>query len=67
MLVDIYRSPSSPLAEEAIGQIAQLYAGKEEARGSPLDVRVELRKTHAAPISDDLKDRLAVRHTTISG
>uniref|UniRef100_UPI003899FAF4 IS66 family transposase n=1 Tax=Tabrizicola oligotrophica TaxID=2710650 RepID=UPI003899FAF4 len=33
--VDIHRSQGSPIAEEAIGRIAQLYAVEKEARGSP--------------------------------
>ena len=65
--VDIHRSQGSPIAEEAISRIAQLYAVEKEARGSPPDVRVELRKAHAAPVFDDLERWLAVQLTTISG
>ncbi len=65
--VDIYRSQGSPIAEEAISRIAQLYAVEKEARGSPPDVRVELRKAHAAPVFDDLEVWLAMKLTTISG
>ena len=65
--VDIHRSQGSPIAEEAIGRIAQLYAVEKEVRGSPPDVRVELRKTHAAPVFDDLEVWLALKLTTISG
>ena len=65
--VDIFRSQGSPIAEEAITRIAQLYAVEKEARGSPPDVRVELRKAQAAPAFDDLKVWLAMQLTTISG
>ena len=65
--VDIHRSQASPIAEEAIGRIAQLYAVEKEARGSPPDRRTELRRTHAAPIFDDLERWLAIQLTTISG
>ncbi len=65
--VDIHRSQGSPIAEEAIGRIAQLYAVEKEARGSPPDVRVELRKAHAAPVFDDPERWLAMQLTTISG
>jgi transposase len=65
--VDIFRSQGSPIAEVAIGQIAQLYAVEKEARGSPPDRRAELRQAHAAPIFDDLDRRLAMQLTTISG
>jgi hypothetical protein len=65
--VDIFRSQGSPIAEEAIGRIAQLYAVEKEARGSPPDRRAELRQAHAAPIFDDLERWLAMQLTTISG
>lgn len=53
--VDIHRSQGSPIAEEAIGRIAQLYAVEKEARGSPPDHRADLRKAHSALIFDDLE------------
>jgi hypothetical protein len=65
--VDIHRSQGSPIAEEAIGRIAQLYAVEKEARGSPPDARVALRKAHATPVFDALVVWLAVQLTTISG
>ncbi|MFC3571697.1 IS66 family transposase, partial [Paracoccus simplex] len=65
--VDIHRSQGSPIAEEAIGRIARLYAVEKEARGSPPDRRAELRKAHAAPVFDDLEVWLAMQLTTISG
>jgi len=65
--VDIHRSQGSPIAEEAIGRIAQLYAVEKEARGSLPDHRAELRQAHAAPVFDDLERWLAMQLTTISG
>ena len=65
--VDIHRSQGSPIAEEAIARIAQLYAVEKEARGFPPDRRVELRRAHAAPAFDDLERWLAMQLTTISG
>jgi transposase len=65
--VDILRSQGSPIAEEAIGRIAQLYAIEKDARGSPPDRRAELRKAHAAPVPDELERWLAMQLTTISG
>ncbi|GAB1481036.1 IS66 family transposase [Paracoccaceae bacterium] len=65
--VDIHRSYGSPIAAEAIGRIAQLYAVEKEARGSPPGVRVELRKAHAAPVFNDLEVWLTMQLTTISG
>ena len=65
--VDIHRSQGSPIADEAIGRIAQLYAVEKEARGSPPDRRAELRRAYAAPVFDDLERWLAMQLTTISG
>lgn len=65
--VDIHRSHGSPIAEEAIGRIARLYAVEQEARGSPPDRRAELRRSHAAPVFDDLEVWLAMQLTTVSG
>lgn len=65
--VDIHRSQGSPIAEETIARIARLYAVEKEARGSPPDRRAELRRTHAAPVFDDLEVWLAMQLTTISG
>jgi hypothetical protein len=65
--VDIHRSQGSPIAEEAIGRIAQLYAVEKEARGSTHDRRAELRRAYAAPVFDDLERWLAMQLTTISG
>ncbi|MBE2215879.1 MAG: transposase, partial [Opitutaceae bacterium] len=65
--VDIHRAQASPIAEEAIGRIARLYAVEKEARGSPPDRRAQLRRTHAAPVFDDLEHWLAMQLTTISG
>jgi transposase len=65
--VDIHRSQVSPIAEEAIGRIALLYAVEKEARGSPPDRRAELRKAHAAPVFDDPEAWLAIQLTAISG
>jgi hypothetical protein len=62
----IHRSEGFPVAEEAINRIAQLYAIEKEARGSSPNVRVERRKSHAAPVFDDLKRRLARQFTAIS-
>jgi hypothetical protein len=42
--VDIQRAQGSAIAQEAIGRIARLYGVEQEARGSPPDRRVELRR-----------------------
>lgn len=65
--VDIHRAQTSPVAEEAIHRIAQLYAVEKEARGVPPDRRVELRQARAASVFDDLEVWLAMQLTRISG
>jgi transposase len=64
--VDIHRSQGSPIAEEAIQRIAQLYAVEKEARGSPPERRVEIRQARAIPVFDDLEAWLARQLTRVS-
>ena len=65
--VDIHRSQASPIADETIQRIAQLYAVEKEARGSPPERRVELRQTKATPVFDDLEAWLAQQLARVSG
>ena len=65
--VDVYRAQGSAIADEAIRRIAQLYAVEKEARGSPPDRRVEIRRAKAAPIFDGLEAWLHDQLPTISG
>jgi transposase len=64
--VDVHRSQGSPIAEEAIRRIAQLYAVEAEARGSSPDQRVAIRQVRAKPIFEDLERWLAAQLPTIS-
>ena len=65
--VDIHRSQASPIADETIQRIAQLYAVEKEARGSPPDRRVEIRGAKAAPAFYDLEAWLAQQLARVSG
>jgi hypothetical protein len=65
--VDIHRSQGAVIAGEAICRIAQLYAVEKEARGSPPDLRVELRQAKAKQIFDDLELWLQAQLPSISG
>jgi transposase len=65
--VDVHRAQGSPIAEEAIRRIAQLYAVESEARGSPPDRRVAIRQARAKPIFEDLETWLAAQLPAISG
>ncbi len=53
--VDIYKSQGSPIAEEAIKRIAELYSVEKQARGQPPEDRVILRQSYAKPVFDDLE------------
>ena len=65
--VDVQQSQGSAIAEEAIRRIAELYAVEKQARGSPPEDRVRLRKAKAEHLLDDLEHWLAVQLTRISG
>jgi transposase len=65
--VDVHRSQGSPIAEEAIRRIAQLYAVEQEARGSPPDRRTEIRQASAVQIFEDLEVWLGAQLPRISG
>jgi transposase len=65
--VDVHRAQGSPIAEEAIRRIAQLYAVEKEARGSPPDRRAEIRQAKAVQIFEKLEAWLAAQLPTISG
>lgn len=50
-----WRSSKSPIAEEAIRQIATLYAIEKEVRGLPAPVRLAARQERSAPLVAALK------------
>jgi len=64
--VDIHRAQGSAIADEAIQRIAELYAVEKEARGSPPDRRVALRKAKSKPIFDGLEAWLHTQLPSIS-
>jgi transposase len=49
---DIHAATSSPIAGEAIRQIAALYGVEGEARGQPADARRTIRNAKAKPLMD---------------
>ena len=53
--VDIYKSQGSPIAEEAIKRIAELYAVEKQARGQSPEDRAALRQADAKPVFDNLE------------
>lgn len=65
--VDVHRAQGSPIAEEAIRRIAELYAIEKAIRGSPPDRRGEIRQAKARPIFNDLETWLAEQLAALSG
>lgn len=65
--VDIHRSQGSPVAEEAIARIAQLYAVEKDARGSPPERRMQIRQARAAPVFEALETWLEEQLPRIPG
>jgi len=55
---EIYDSTGSPIAQEALERIAELYKIEEEIRGSPPDERRAVRQARAAPRLRELFDWL---------
>jgi len=51
---DLYAATQSPLAEEALKRIAQLYVIEESIRGFTVKQRVDVRQQHSAPLLQDL-------------
>jgi transposase len=53
--IKLMRTTKSPIAEEAVRQIATLYAVEKNVRGMAPDIRLAARKEHSAPIVAALK------------
>ena len=52
---DIYVATDSPLANEALRRIGELYAVEEQCRGQSPTARAQLRQARAGPLLDDLE------------
>jgi transposase len=65
--VDVHKATGSAIADEAIRQIAELYAVEKAARGLAPDKRVEIRQAHAKPIFNALEVWLNAQLADISG
>lgn len=55
---DIAEATDSPVANEALTRIGQLYAIEQEIRGQPPDTRRDVRQARAGPLLDDFKQWL---------
>ena len=65
--VDEVERTGSPIAQQAIKQIAQLYAVEKEAQGKSPDERVAMRQAKAKPVFDALEIWLQAQLRKISG
>jgi transposase len=64
---DIYAATQSPLAEEALRQIAALYEIETEIRGQPAEVRRRVRQQRSRPLVEAMQAWLAETLGRISG
>ena len=65
--VDVHEAQGSPIAEEAIRRIGELYAIEKQIRGQPPDERAIIRKAQSEPLFEDLESWLKAQLTRISG
>ena len=63
----VHKAQGSAIADEAIRQIAELYAVEKVARGLPPDKRAEIRQAEAKPVFDSLEAWLNTQLPNISG
>jgi transposase len=64
---EIHQATGSPLAEEALRRIGELYRIEAESRGSPAEERCRARRERSRPIVDGLHGWLAARLEQVSG
>src|SRR4051812_7561270 len=64
---DIHRATGSPLAEEALRQIRELYVIEAEIRGRPAEERRAIRQERSKPIVDALHGWLTAQLERVSG
>src|SRR5919206_307136 len=64
---ELYRSTGSPLAEEALRRIGELYAIEAEVRGRPAEERRTVRQERSKPIVEALHAWLTVQLARVSG
>jgi len=63
---DVFESTKSPIAEEALRRIGELYAIEAEIAGQLADTRLAVRHARAVPILDALNDWLAAQRRRLS-
>ena len=63
---EVVKANGSPMAAEAMGQIAKLYAIEAELRGKPPEERRRERQTRARPVLEDFRDWLETQRQRVS-
>jgi hypothetical protein len=63
---DVFEATKSPIAEEALKRIGELYAIEAEIAGHPADARLAARQARAVPILDALHDWLVSQRRRLS-
>jgi len=63
---DVFESTKSPIAEEALRRIGELYAIEAEIAGQPAERRLAVRQAHAVPLLDALRDWLGAQRRRLS-
>jgi hypothetical protein len=66
-LFEVFEATKSPIAEEALRQIAALYAIEAELGGLPAEQRLAVRQARSKPLLDDLHDWLLTQRRRLSG
>ena len=64
---DVHHQTASPIALEALHQIAALFAVESHIRGKPPDQRTATRREHAQPLLERLKQFLETELVRVSG
>src|SRR3954452_16715532 len=64
---EIHQATGSPLAEEALRRIRELYAIEAEIRGRPAEERLAVRRERSKPIVDALHSWLTAQLERVSG
>src|ERR671912_182483 len=64
---ELYRSTGSPLAEEALRRIGELYRIEAEIRGRPVEARRTVRQERSKPIVEALHAWLTIQLGRVSG
>ena len=65
-LFDVFEATKSPIAEEGLRRIQQLYAIETEINGKSADLRLAQRQTQSVPLLDALKTWYAEQRRRLS-